>query len=244
MCLALTGLAQKQNQDFLNYIEKYSDLAIQEMERAGIPASIKLAQGILESSAGKSFLARRANNHFGIKCGNDWDGKKVYKEDDDFDDKGKLIKSCFRSYRNVKASYIAHSEFLRDPRKVHRYGFLFRLEPTDYRRWATGLKRAGYATSATYDKKLIKLIEDYELYKFDTAIPLNVDDQPEVVIDEESGTNTTIVQRVNDVKYLLAQEGELVSDLARRGDVSVRSIVKYNEKIGSGSENLKKGTRV
>ena len=214
------------------------------MERAGIPASIKLAQGILESSAGKSFLARRANNHFGIKCGNDWDGKKVYKEDDDFDDKGKLIKSCFRSYRNVKASYIAHSEFLRDPRKVHRYGFLFRLEPTDYRRWATGLKRAGYATSATYDKKLIKLIEDYELYKFDTAIPLNVDDQPEVVIDEESGTNTTIVQRVNDVKYLLAQEGELVSDLARRGDVSVRSIVKYNEKIGSGSENLKKGTRV
>jgi murein DD-endopeptidase MepM/ murein hydrolase activator NlpD len=240
----LSSYAQKQNQDFLNYIEKYADLAIQEMERAGIPASIKLAQGLLESSAGKSYLARKGNNHFGIKCGNNWDGKKVYKEDDDFDDRGKLIKSCFRSYRNVRASYIAHSEFLRDPRKVHRYGFLFRLDHTDYRRWARGLKQAGYATSATYDKKLIKLIETYELYKFDTASPVDVIDQPDLIVDTDSGSSSSIQQSVNDVKYFIAQDGELVSDLARRADISVKRLVKYNEQIDGGSEALKKGIRV
>ncbi|HMQ90591.1 MAG TPA: glucosaminidase domain-containing protein, partial [Flavilitoribacter sp.] len=124
-------LQAQQDQDFLDYIEKNKKIAIREMERAGIPASIKLAQGILESNAGKSFLARRANNHFGIKCGDDWNGRKVYQKDDDYDDKGKLVESCFRVYESVEACYVAHSEFLRDPRKEFRYGFLFRLDPTD-----------------------------------------------------------------------------------------------------------------
>ena len=165
--LAQSCYGQNQNLEFLEYIRKYHKIAIEEMERAGIPASIKLAQGLLESNAGRSYLAKRGNNHFGIKCGGNWPGKKVYREDDDYDERGKLIKSCFRSYKSVAACYIAHSEFLRDPRKESRYGFLFRLRPTDYRRWAQGLKRAGYATSATYAEKLINLIDRYELYKYD-----------------------------------------------------------------------------
>ncbi|NJO87484.1 MAG: glucosaminidase domain-containing protein, partial [Lewinella sp.] len=130
LCLMYSGLAAQANQspEQLRYIERYKDIAIREMERSGVPASIKLAQGILESDAGRSFLAQRANNHFGIKCGSEWNGEEVYREDDDFNDRGELIKSCFRGYRNPEASFVAHSEFLRDPNKTFRYGFLFRLE--------------------------------------------------------------------------------------------------------------------
>lgn len=164
--------AQSAEERALRYIERYKDIAIQEMERAGIPASIKLAQGLLESGVGTSYLAKNANNHFGIKCGSNWNGKEVYRKDDDYNNQGQLIKSCFRGYRNANASYVAHSEFLRDPKKAFRYGFLFRLNPRDYKRWAQGLRRAGYATDPNYPTKLISRIEKYNLHQYD-RLPIN-----------------------------------------------------------------------
>lgn len=230
-------LSAQKSEDHLKYIEKYKKIAMEEMERAGIPASIKLAQGILESNAGKSYLARKANNHFGIKCHSNWKGKKVYREDDDYDEHGKLQKSCFRGYKNAEASYIAHSEFLRDPKKRGRYGFLFRLDPTDYKKWARGLKRAGYATSATYAEKLISLIERYELYQYDTKTPGEVvAPEPPPIVEK--------IPRVNDIKVAYAKAGDTPSTIAGANGVSVNSILKYNEKLGRANTKLEEGTRV
>jgi flagellum-specific peptidoglycan hydrolase FlgJ/LysM repeat protein len=152
----------------LNYVDRFKAIAIREMERSGVPASIKLAQGLLESDAGRSTLANQANNHFGVKCHSEWQGGRFYKEDDDYDPVTKeLLKSCFRVYKNADESFVEHSEFLRDPRKVARYGWLFQLPKTDYVAWANGLEKSGYATNSEYSEKLIKLIEDYQLSQFD-----------------------------------------------------------------------------
>ncbi len=233
--VAIHTSGQNINQDFVAYVEKYKDIAIREMERAGIPASIKLGQALLESDAGKSDLARRGNNHFGIKCSKDWDGKTFYKKDDEYDDKGKLIESCFRVYKDAESSFIAHSEFLRDPSKVWRYGFLFRLDPTDYKRWAKGLREAGYATSGTYDAKLIELIEKYELSKYDRMT------SSDLVVSVETTTGYLVN---NDVKYVLAADNEPVSEIARKTDTTVRSLLKYNENLGNGSQQLPQNTKV
>lgn len=139
------------------YISKYADLAVEEMRRSGVPASITLAQGLLESRAGQSDLAVKGNNHFGIKCHSNWNGPKVHIDDDKDNE-------CFRKYRTVEQSYRDHSDFLR---YRDRYKFLFDLDPKDYEGWAYGLKKAGYATDPAYPKKLIKIIEEYELYKYD-----------------------------------------------------------------------------
>lgn len=155
------------------YVTQYKDLAIQEMRTTGIPASIKLAQGLLESDWGRSDLANKANNHFGIKCGKDWSGETFMKYDDDSDDEGMLIESCFRVYNHPAESYKAHSEFLLNPAKKSRYGFLFDYPSTDYVSWANGLKFAGYATDPKYPEKLIKIIESYQLYKFDEVVLLS-----------------------------------------------------------------------
>lgn len=140
------------------YIETYAEIAVQEMYRSGVPASITLAQGMLESGNGLSELAVKSKNHFGIKCHNGWTGGRVYHDDDA---KGE----CFRKYTHVSQSYRDHSDFLR---YRDRYKFLFDLKPTDYKGWAYGLKKAGYATDPAYPAKLIKLIEDYRLYQYDT----------------------------------------------------------------------------
>lgn len=229
--------AQTQSPEHLRYIEKYKDVAIREMERAGVPASIKLAQGILESNAGQSYLAKRANNHFGIKCGNDWNGKTVYRKDDDFDDQGKLIESCFRSYRTVEAGYVAHSEFLRDPKKNYRYGFLFQIDPRDYRRWAYGLKRAGYATSATYPEKLIDIIERYQLDQYDNMSTIDLDTPNSELI-------AGVIMQTNDVKYTLASSQETVADIASRTDVALRKLIDYNEHLRSGDQSLSEGQKI
>ena len=155
------------------YISSYKDVAIHEMHRTGIPASIKLAQGLLESDWGRSDLAKTANNHFGIKCGGKWAGGTFYKEDDDKDARGRLVESCFRSFSTPSESYMAHSDFLSDPKKEYRYGFLFNYESTDYKSWAKGLKKSGYATDPKYPRKLIQIIENYKLYKFDQPIKSN-----------------------------------------------------------------------
>ena len=153
----------------LRYVERYKALAIWEMERRGVPASIKLGQAILESRWGTTDLAVIANNHFGIKCGgrDSWNGPQYYKFDDEYDRQGQALKSCFRHYNSVEESFIAHSEFLRNPLKEERYGFLFELDPTDYKGWARGLKKAGYATDATYHLKLVRIIEDLGLSQYD-----------------------------------------------------------------------------
>ena len=140
------------------YIERYSAIAVSEMYRSGVPASITLAQGLLESGYGRSELALKSNNHFGIKCHNGWQGGKVYHDDDA---KGE----CFRKYADPEDSYRDHSDFLR---YRDRYKFLFDYKVTDYKAWAYGLKKAGYATDPAYPTKLIKLIEDYKLYQYDT----------------------------------------------------------------------------
>jgi len=231
------------------YIERFQEIAILEMERAGVPASIKLAQGLLESGAGESRLARKARNHFGMKCGSQWEGDTYYLEDDDYDDKGNLMKSCFRVYDRAEDSYIAHSEFLRDPRKEHRYGFLFRLDPTDYKAWSRGLKRAGYATSPTYAEKLIRIIETYELYQYDQMTLSDLDGdvladnddrrRPGEIRDIRQG-----IRRVNQVKMTTALEGEQLCDVARRTNTHINKIISYNEKLTKPLQNLEKGEYV
>ena len=145
------------NKHTLQYIKKYASLAVLEMHKYKIPASITLAQGVLESGNGRSQLASKSNNHFGIKCHIGWKGGRVYHDDDE---KGE----CFRKYKYVETSYKDHSEFLSGRR---RYASLFKLRKSDYKGWAKGLKKAGYATDKKYPKKLIKIIEDYKLYEFD-----------------------------------------------------------------------------
>lgn len=145
------------NRYTLQYIRKYAPLAVMEMHESKIPASITLAQGVLESGNGRSQLASKSNNHFGIKCHKGWKGERVYHDDDE---KGE----CFRKYKYVQTSYKDHSKFLTGRK---RYASLFKLKKTDYKGWAKGLKKAGYATDRKYPKKLIKIIQDYRLYEFD-----------------------------------------------------------------------------
>ena len=142
-----------------DYVKFYSTIAMDEMMQFGIPASITLAQGILESGSGKGRLAVEANNHFGIKC-HDWNGKKIYHDDD-------KEQECFRKYDNPEYSFRDHSLFLTNR---SRYSFLFDLKKDEYKKWAKGLKKAGYATDPRYAQKLIDLIERYELYKFDNIV--------------------------------------------------------------------------
>jgi len=238
-----------QQRVFREYADKHSVIAVSEMHRTGIPASIKLAQGLLESNAGRSELATKANNHFGIKCGGDWNGRTFLKEDDDYHN-GQLIKSCFRAFSSVEESYIAHSEFLRNPAKNSRYGFLFNLSSTDYKGWAHGLKKAGYATSPTYAQKLIKIIEDYELYFYDKeVVPV-----PSPVIADigakgknKAHTKVTLPEKSvlnNSARMVYARAGETVAQLAQRHKVSVNRILKYNELLKEESQELAYGERV
>lgn len=148
---------KKLNKYTLTYIKKYAPLAVIKMHEYKIPASITLAQGILESGNGRSVLASKSNNHFGIKCHKGWTGKRVYHDDDKKDD-------CFRKYKYVERSYNDHSQFLTGRK---RYAFLFKYKTSDYKKWAKGLKKAGYATDKKYPSKLIGIIQNYQLYEFD-----------------------------------------------------------------------------
>ena len=181
-----------------NYIKKYSQIAIDEMQQYKIPASITLAQGILESSSGTSELSKRSNNHFGIKCHKSWNGAKTYHDDD-------KKSECFRVYKNPSYSFKDHSLFLYGKK---RYMNLFRLDITDYKGWAKGLRKAGYATDKTYPKKLIKLIEDYQLYKYD-AMAL------EKTVDEiKASKNKTHIVKKGDTLYSISRKyGLTVNEL-------------------------------
>jgi hypothetical protein len=165
MAVVAVMVAAGQKTSRAEYLERYKGIAIADMEKYGIPASIKMAQGMLESDNGNSRLAREGNNHFGIKCKSDWKGDKIHHDDDA---KGE----CFRSYSSAEESWRDHSEFLD---RGQRYQFLFDLDPTDYKAWAYGLKQAGYATNPRYPELLIKIIEDNELYLLDRGEQIPVE---------------------------------------------------------------------
>jgi len=248
-CFGVGVLGHAQPSDRYAYIDLFRHIAIEEMQRTGIPASIKLGQGILESGGGSSELARKANNHFGIKCGPGWQGGTFYREDDDYH-KGRLIKSCFRAFSSAEECYRAHSDFLTDPNKAYRYGFLFDLDPLDYKAWAKGLQKAGYATSKTYSEKLITVIEQYRLYELDRnpeaslAISPDKRSKPEKSAKSEEIAGVASIFLVNDVKVVLTLEGETPEELAARTHVKSWRLLKYNEHLDNPNQQLSANERI
>ena len=203
------------------YIEKYSSLAVKQMQQYKIPASITLAQGILESNNGNSRLATKANNHFGIKC-HGWEGKKIFADDDKKNE-------CFRNYKNVLESFVDHSLFLN---KYSRYEFLFDYKITDYKSWAKGLKKAGYATNNNYPELLIKIIEENKLYQFDSK-----------KIDKNliSGKRN-IYMHPNKIKYVISKNQETYKTIAKSLNIKLKQILKYNDDNNQSVLNV--GTKV
>lgn len=208
------------------YISKYADIAIRQMKQYGVPASIILAQGMLESDNGNSTLATKANNHFGIKCHKDWTGPTMYHDDDRKDE-------CFRKYENSEGSYMDHSLFLRGGR---RYAALFDLESTDYKGWAHGLKKAGYATNPKYAEMLIKIIEDNELHKFDKGVTIAVESPRKgtgQLVDVDGFAidiyKTRKVFTRNRIKYIVIKEGDTFYSLTKELSLMPWQIYKYNE---------------
>ncbi|MCU0457936.1 MAG: glucosaminidase domain-containing protein [Bacteroidales bacterium] len=245
----------------IDYLSKYGSLAVSEMKRTGIPASITLAQGMLESNYGRSRLATQGNNHFGIKCHSSWTGRKIYHDDN-------RRGECFRVYSSAEESYIDHSEFLVSG---SRYRDLFRLSPTDYKGWAHGLKKAGYATDPKYPELLIRKIEEYRLWAYDTGeavsagvrqpdsgsppvtggseaaktaatsapsqpspartVPSRETEEPIKVIRLDTGKKTL---ENNNVEYIIVEEGDTYESLADRHQLLSWEITRYND-LPSGS---------
>ena len=206
----LTLQAQTRNKQYEDYIKKYRELAVEEMKKYHIPASITLAQGLLESGAGQSALARKSNNHFGIKCGSDWYGKTVSHDDD-------ARGECFRAYKHPKDSYEDHSKFLAGR---PRYASLFKLNITDYKGWARGLKKAGYATNPRYADQLIGIIELYELYKYDDKNYLKW-------IKKNPNPHQTYI--ANDLLYIVVRAGDSWKSISQEFDISQKKLRKYND---------------
>ncbi|MDR0714012.1 MAG: glucosaminidase domain-containing protein [Bacteroidales bacterium] len=216
------------------YIETYKTWAIAEMKRSGIPASITLAQGILESGNGNSRLAVEFKNHFGIKCHDTWKGDKAYHDDDQ---KGE----CFRHYKSAEESFRDHTDFLMSR---SRYAFLFDYKPTDYTSWAKGLKKAGYATDSRYSQRLIELIEQYNLHRYDDAelsakVGKNrqtdarsktVDGKPGISVDNFSvHIEKYVVKEINRTEYIRAKAGDTYASLASMRDMMLWQLPKYND---------------
>jgi len=236
------------------YISRYAPIAVNEMYRSGVPASITLAQGIIESRSGQAALAAEGNNHFGIKCHNSWKGKTMLVDDD-------RKNECFRVYDTAEESFRDHSDFLR---YRDRYKFLFDFPTTDYKSWAYGLKQAGYATDPSYAAKLIKCVEDYDLARFDrmtvddaliaggveAEAPVGRDELegiPESPLKIEAGElftgkageeyrfslSRTLYSR-NGVPYLMAVDGETYASIAKSNHLLLREILKFNDLSSSG----------
>jgi LysM repeat protein len=224
------------------YINVYKDIAVAEMNRSGIPASISLAQGMLESDNGNSTLAREANNHFGIKC-HDWEGETIYHDDDDDNE-------CFRKYKSARESYRDHTDFLLNG---SRYVFLFYLDQTDYKGWARGLAKAGYATNRTYASDLIRIIEENKLYVYDKAPrrkrrktifeeeALAMSDSSKVVGEDTrqaggkvtgekilSGTQHEILT-LNRINYIVANKGDTYLGISEEFKLLPFELARYNE---------------
>ncbi len=204
------------------YIATFSDLAIREMKRTGIPASIKMAQAILESGDGNSTLARRGNNHFGIKC-HEWTGRRIYHDDDE-------LNECFRRYSSVEDSFRDHSEFLTGR---SRYAGLFELDPYDYKAWARGLRESGYATNPQYDRLLIRIIEDNELYLLDRESGLPSGGRGAPSAGRKTTAHATPDEadfRVrNRIRYIIASDGDTYESLTRELGLMRWELARYND---------------
>lgn len=240
-CSSIVTYAQS-SADILAYIDRYSKLALEQEKRYGVPASITLAQGILESAAGKSRLARQGNAHFGIKKSSGWNGPIIKAWDDD------PHISQFRSYRSAQESYEDHSRFLRDN---GRYRNLFSISVYNYRSWAKGLQEAGYATSPTYAQALIGYIDRYRLYEFNGGVKLRpgktvvinvVNSKPNFdsgfVLNEEEKTEeeemiddvfSHIVVQNNDVRCTIIYPGENLASVSKKYDIPKEKLLEYNE---------------
>ncbi|MEN8117567.1 MAG: glucosaminidase domain-containing protein [Bacteroidota bacterium] len=210
------------------YISRWQLLAIEEMNRSGIPASITMAQGCLESGNGNSELSKKSHNHFGIKCKKGWKGKKVYYDDDHKNE-------CFRKYKTVEDSYRDHTDFLMDNQ---RYLSLFQLETTDYKGWAIGLKKAGYATARDYHNRLIKIIEENKLYRLDNKISyeeLALFEQKKIGNTGVSNSltinpyNSHKVIKFNGVKSVVTREGDTYEILAQELGLNDWELYKFND---------------
>jgi LysM repeat protein len=230
LCLAKPDLsAQRITAE--EYINTWKDEAITEMKRSGIPASITLAQGLLESSNGNSRLAVLANNNFGIKC-HGWEGEEIYHDDDH-------VGECFRHYKNAKESYLDHTDFLMSR---SRYAFLFEYKSTDYKNWAKGLQKAGYATDPKYPQKLIDLIERYYLYQYDTGVRVTKTAAPATGSKNASAKRASAwddftsfnierypVKVNNRTDYIIAKAGDSYASLSNELDMMPWQLIKYNE---------------
>ena len=240
------------------YIDQFASLAVEEMYRSGVPASITLAQGLLESNSGQSVLAVKGNNHFGIKCHSNWKGKKMYHDDDK---KGE----CFRVYPSPEQSYKDHSDFLR---YRERYAFLFDYKATDYKSWAYGLKKAGYATDPAYPKKLIQIIEEYGLHEYDKKpssygktkkkasvpvaeperlpeAPSRIDDVKHVPQEQRQDFHFSISRELytkNGVRFTYSVDGDTYSSLASSYNLFPKEILRFNDL--NSEQNLAPGTVV
>ena len=224
-----------------DYINRYKDLAVSEMKRTGIPASITIAQGMIESDYGRSRLAREANNHFGIKCHDDWTGPVIRHKDD-------RRNECFRKYRKPEESFYDHSDFLKSE---SRYSFLFDIDPTDYKAWARGLKRSGYATNPDYANMLIRKIEENNLSYLDrgydysglspqTSVPVeesvtvqntNKIEKPETLLNENDAFVSRIprVMENNRIQYIIVKDGDTREKLETEFQLLKWELPKYNE---------------
>lgn len=231
LILCLTASAQSIQPAYHEYIATYAPLAVDQMKRHGIPASITLAQGLLESAAGRSTLAVHANNHFGIKVTSDWMGGHMLRDDDRPNEK-------FRVYHSAAESYEDHSLFLKRP----RYQSLFSLSPHDYKGWARGLKACGYATSPTYADNLINIIELYQLHQWDNGnvqLPIYqrgataADNQPGTYASAPSGNTITGIQDIvrfcNGARYVIAQTGDTWERVGQYYGLSARKLRRINE---------------
>lgn len=219
------------NRRTVDYIKKYKDIAIRSMKKYKIPASITLAQAILESGSGEGRLARKANNHFGIKCHNDWHGRTFHMNDD-------ARHECFRKYKNPEASFADHSKFLTTK---GRYSFLFKYPITDYKKWAYGLKRAGYATNPRYPQLLIGIIERYQLYRYDKTThksrwqkdkkSTTAYSEPDIdhFITAGKNANGRPYYLNNKKKLVVIRSGDTFKNLASDFEISVHKLIHYND---------------
>ena len=210
----------KWNSAYQQYIDQYKDIAIEQMMRYHIPASITLAQGLLESGAGRTELTRNSNNHFGIKCNNNWTGRRTYHDDDAKND-------CFRVYDSAYDSYEDHSKFLSGNQ---RYRPLFQLKPTDYKGWAKGLKACGYATSPVYAEKLVESIQLYKLYQYDSAKGYDHFMAQRTKDQNPNGASLHTIKIFNKNYYIIARRGDTFKAIGEEVGISYRKIAKYNER--------------
>lgn len=219
MSLSIAMAQSKWNQRFQTYIDQYKDVAIEQMLKYRIPASITLAQGLLESGAGSSKLTRQGNNHFGIKC-HGWQGGTIYADDD-------YRNECFRAYTNAYESFEDHSKFLANG---SRYRSLFSLSVKDYKGWARGLKKAGYATNPQYADRLIDIIQLYKLDRYDSAKDYDKFYAHHTRDHVSGGGLLHAIYEFNDNYYVKARKGDTFRSIADEIEISAKKIAKYNER--------------